>query len=230
MQPLKTLWEASDHLCSKRLAPFIPELLAALERHGEVKLEPQVREQLIGISAATIDRRLKGLGNRELRRPYSQSRSSLTLKAQIPTRTFAQWTNVTPGSVQADLVMHCGESTEGFHLTTLVVVDIAIGWTECQPIWGKGQERVGTGMHLVRRRLPFALKELHSDNGGEFLNRVCIPGAGVRGLVSVVGDPTRRMIRPTQSRRSGPWCAAWWAMMATAQRGPWSRCTSFMVW
>jgi len=148
VQPLKTLWEASDRLCSKRLAPFIPELLAALERHGEIKLEPQVREQLLEISAATIDRCLKPLRNRGVRRPYSQSRSSSALKAQIPIRTFSEWTDATPGAVQADLVMHCGESTEGFHLTTLVVVDVATGWTECQPIWGKGQQRVGTGMHL----------------------------------------------------------------------------------
>lgn len=192
VQPLKTLWEASDRLCSKRLAPFIPELLAALERHGEIKLEPQVREQLLGISAATIDRCLKPLRNKDVRRPYSQSRSSSALKAQIPIRTFSEWTNVTPGSAQADLVMHCGESTEGFHLTTLVVVDVATGWTECQPIWGKGQQRVGTGMHLVRQRLPFALKELHTDNGGEFLNEVLYPWCKREGIRFSRGRPYKK--------------------------------------
>lgn len=192
VQSLKTLWEASDRICSKRLAPFIPELLAALERHGEIKLESQVREQLLGISAATIDRRLKPLRNKDLRRPYSQSRSSSALKAQIPIRTFTEWTNVTPGSVQADLVMHCGESTEGLHLTTLVVVDVATGWTECQPIWGKGQQRVGTGLHLVRERLPFALKELHTDNGGEFLNEVLYPWCKREGIRFSRGRPYKK--------------------------------------
>ncbi len=37
---------------------------------------------------------------------------------------------------------------------------------------GEGQERVGAGIHKMRKGLPFGLRELHTDNGGEFLNRV----------------------------------------------------------
>ena len=48
-----------------------------------------------------------------------------------------------PGAVQGDLVLHCGESTEGFHLSNLVVVDVASGWIELEPIWGVGAVRVG---------------------------------------------------------------------------------------
>ena len=31
---LKEAWEASDRMCSRRLQPFLPELVAVLERHG----------------------------------------------------------------------------------------------------------------------------------------------------------------------------------------------------
>lgn len=172
LQPLKMLWETSDRLCSKRLKPFLPELVGALERHGEMKLDPEVKQQLLQMSEATIDRYLKPLRSRGLRQPYSQSRSSSTLKALIPIRTFGDWANVKPGSVQADLVMHCGESLVGFHLTTLLAVDVATSWTECEAIWGKGQHWVRAGMHHARQRMPFTVKEAHTDNGGEFLNHI----------------------------------------------------------
>lgn len=71
-----------------------------------------------------------------------------------------------------DLVAHCGESTDGFYLTTLVGVDVATSWTELEAVWGKGQQRVGTGVHKTRQRLPFRLAEIHTDNGGEFINDV----------------------------------------------------------
>jgi hypothetical protein len=73
--------------------------------------------------------------------------------------------------MQADLVLHCGESTEGFFLTTLCAVDVASSWTELRPVWGMGQQRVGGAMHDIRRRLPFPLESLHTDNGSEFINR-----------------------------------------------------------
>jgi hypothetical protein len=34
---LKVAWDATDHVCSKRLAPFLPELFPILEHHGNRK-------------------------------------------------------------------------------------------------------------------------------------------------------------------------------------------------
>ena len=53
------LWELLGKLCSKRLAPFLPELMEVLDRKGELKLPPEVKELLVQISPATIDRLLK---------------------------------------------------------------------------------------------------------------------------------------------------------------------------
>ena len=93
-QALRQLWEASDRLCSKRLAPFLPELVASLERHGEVALKPEVRELLVGMSPSTIDRLLRPYRRRGLRRPYSYRPSPSSLKGQIPLRTFSEWEDV----------------------------------------------------------------------------------------------------------------------------------------
>jgi len=73
--------------------------------------------------------------------------------------------------MEADLVAHCGESAEGFYLNTLCAVDVASGWTECLPVWGKGQQRVRSAVHRMRQRLPFPLLGVDSDNGSEFINQ-----------------------------------------------------------
>ncbi len=39
MLPLKAIWEASDRLCSKRLQPFIPEMVKVLRQHGEQRID-----------------------------------------------------------------------------------------------------------------------------------------------------------------------------------------------
>ena len=93
------------------------------------------------------------------------------LKSSIPIRTFADWQEDCPGFIEVDLVLHCGESGEGFYLTTLSAVDVATGWSECIGVWGKGQERVGGAVHRIRQRLPFPPLGLDSDNGSEFINQ-----------------------------------------------------------
>ncbi len=167
---LKVAWETSDRMCSKRLQPFLPELVEVLERHGELTVSGEVKEQLCQMSAATIDRLLKPHRLRGARRPFSTTKPGSLLKASIPIRTFADWDDKRPGFLEVDLVAHCGESTEGLYLNTLSAVDVATGWVECQGVWGKGQQRVGGAIHEVAGRLPFRLLGLDSDNSSEFIN------------------------------------------------------------
>jgi len=169
--PLLTqLWEVSDRACGKLLAPLLPTLVPALERHGELRVAPELRPHLLRLSPATLDRLLRPIRRRLSRQPHGPRAPASLLARQVPLRTFGEWHDVRPGSVQGDLVLHCGETTAGFYLTTLVGVDVATSWTELEPVWGLGHRRVGTGVHHIRQRLPFPLREWHSDNGSEFLN------------------------------------------------------------
>ena len=168
---LRVAWEATDRLCSKRLRPFLPELIKVLRRHGESAMSVEVEAQLCRMSASTIDRLLKPWRRLGGRRPFSTTKPASLLKSSIPIRTFADWQEDKPGFLEADLVPHCGESTEGFYLNTLSTVDVATGWSECIGVWGKGQERVGGAVHRVRQCLPFPLLGLDSDNGSEFINQ-----------------------------------------------------------
>ena len=171
---LERLWDISDRLCGKLLVPLLPILVPALEQHGALTLVPAQRAQLLALSAATLDRLLQPCRRRRGRQPQRAAAALSALKAQVPIRTWGEWARVAPGAVQGDLVLHCGESTDGFYLTTLVAVDVATGWTELEAIWGLGQRRVGSGVHHLRQRLPFPLQAWHSDNGSEFINHLLV--------------------------------------------------------
>jgi len=168
---LKMAWEATDRLCSKRLHPFLPELIPVLRRHGDSFISAEVADELCRMSPSTMDRLLRPWRRLGGRRPLSTTKPGSLLKSSIPIRTFADWEEARPGFLEVDLVHHCGETTEGFYLTTLCAVDVTSGWSECMPVWGKGQSRVGGAIHRIRQRLPFPLLGLDSDNGSEFINQ-----------------------------------------------------------
>ncbi len=170
-EALKVVWEASDRLCSKRLQPFLQEMVRVLRRHGEKRIDASIETQLCQMSPSTIDRLLRPCRKLGGRRSFSTTRPGSLLKNAIPIRTFADWQENKPGFVETDLVAHCGESTEGFYLNTLCAVDVASGWTECLPVWGKWQEKVRQSVHRMRQHLPFPLLGVDSDNGSEFINQ-----------------------------------------------------------
>jgi len=169
-EALKTIWEASDCICSRRLHGFMEEWIEVLSYHGELMVEPSVKDKLGKMSRSTIDRLLRPYRLVRKRRSLVTTKPGSLLKASIPLRTFGEWEEKKPGFLEVDLVAHCGESTEGFYLTTLSAVDIATRWAEYRGVWGKGQNKVGGAIHLLRQRFPFPILGLDSDNGGEFIN------------------------------------------------------------
>jgi hypothetical protein len=164
------LWEASGYIGAHRLHPFVGELLDRLQEQGELALPPTVDKHLRRISRATLSRILAPARAQHPRRPATTTRQGHWLKHEIPIRTFADWDDARPGFVEADLVAHCGGTTQGFYLCTLCVVDVATAWVDLQAVWGKGQQRVRAAVHHVRERLPVPLAGLDSDNGSEFIN------------------------------------------------------------
>jgi len=170
-EALRIAWEATDRLCSKRLHPFLPELVRVLRRCGERAFTAEVEAEIGKMSPSTIDRLLKPWRHVGGRRPFSTTKPGSLLKSSIPIRTFADWEEDRPGFLEVDLVAHCGESPEGFYIYTLSAVDVSSGWSEYVGVWGKGQWRVGGAIRSVRVRLPFRLLGLDSDNGCEFINQ-----------------------------------------------------------
>ena len=167
---LRIAWSAADYIGSKRLAPFLGELVSVLERHGHLTLSDEARGQLAGISPATIDRILRPLREGSKPKGISTTKSGSLLKKRVPVRTFADWNDTRPGFFEADLVAHCGWTTGGAYLNTLVLTDIGTGWTECIALLHHTQHAVIEAIEAARRLLPFPMVGLDSDNGSEFLN------------------------------------------------------------
>ena len=99
------VWNASNRICAKRLIPFLPTLLEALERHEHLHLREDCRSQLLSMSAATADR-LPRSQRRMGQHGLSTTRAGTLLKQQIPIRTFEEWKETRPGFLEADLVAH----------------------------------------------------------------------------------------------------------------------------
>jgi hypothetical protein len=167
---LTYVWEICGRICSKRLKPFLPEIVAVLERHHELTLSAEVKSQLLRMSRSTIDRCLKAARFEQKRHGLATTKPGTLLKKAIPIRTFADWDDARPGFEEVDLVAHCGDSVEGQFLNTLTATDISTGWTECVAILHRSQLLVFAAIQTMRKRLPFPLLGLDSDNGGEFIN------------------------------------------------------------
>ncbi len=167
---LRLAWEATNCICAKRLVPFLPELVPSLERHGYLTLAEEVRAGLLTISPATADRLLSPIRRDPTLRGISTTKAGTLLKHQIPVRTFNDWDDAQPGFFEIDLVAHCGGNAEGAFLYTLVLTDVATGWTECLPLLNKGQHGVVQAMNQARQLVPMPLAGIASDNGKEFLN------------------------------------------------------------
>jgi hypothetical protein len=58
----------------------------------------------------------------------------------------------------------------GDYCLTLDFTDVKTGWTKCVAVRNKAHKYVFEAIRLARRRLPFPLLGVDSDNGSEFIN------------------------------------------------------------
>ena len=191
-EALIVLWEASDRICGKRLKPLIPMLLAAMERHGHLALDAEVRARLETISAATIDRVLRPVRQQAGGRSRRRAAPSSAIRRAVPIRTFADWGDPSPGFVEADLVAHSGPQAGGAFVQTLVLTDIASGWTECAPLLFREQQLLGEVMTVVREGLPFALLGFDTDNDSVFMNETIKAWCETAGVEFTRSRPYRK--------------------------------------
>ncbi len=167
---LEQVWRAANCICGKRLVPALAAFVEALERHDELKLDPETRQLLVGLSPATADRLLQRVRHGERPHGLATTKPGSLLLQAIPIRTFAQWDDAQPGFMEVDLVAHCGSSTHGEYLNSLDMVDVKTRWVELVPLINRSQATVTAAISDCQARLPFRLRGVDSDNGAEFIN------------------------------------------------------------
>jgi len=168
VEVLKRIWFLAEQACGKRLAPVLPLWMGAYEkRHGS--LGKGLKEKVLKISPAQIDRVLAPVRVKAGKRPVRAPKSNAALKALTPIRAEAGDVEE-PGWLEADTVAHGGGSTAGNFVWSLSSTDIYSGWTEIGASWNKGKHAVCGAFEQMEKGLPFGIKGVDTDNGPEFLN------------------------------------------------------------
>src|SRR5438270_749909 len=163
------VWESLDYICARRLTPSLLKTAQHLAKFGVLVLTAEVESQLARISVATVERRLRKHRSRKARLPRPGPRRANQVTKGVPMKRIA-WDIKEPGHFEVDLVHHSGESSAGEYGHTLQLIDVATGWSERVMLLGRGYQAMREAFEQVSKRVPFAIKELHPDNGPEFFN------------------------------------------------------------
>jgi hypothetical protein len=172
---LKPIWWSAFQPCGSRLHALLPEWLPAYEQDHR-RLDPDLRRSLLAASARTLDRLLApvrvGLARRGGTRPGSLLRQSIPIRGT--------WTETGPGWLEMDTVALCGGALDDRHLWMLDAVDIRTDWTELRALENRGQACTLQQIAHLEASLPFELRGMDSDNGGEFINHHLVAYLGQR--------------------------------------------------
>jgi hypothetical protein len=199
LKVLQKVWAASGGQCGKYLAVSMPVQLAALERHGELvvgegRYSESVREELLSMSAATIDRYLKPAKANDQISGVSTTKPSVLLRNSIKVRKAGDEAEAEPGFFEGDTVAHCAR--------TLNLTDVHTGWVFTRSIRNNAHTHILSGLKTAITEISYAVTSLDFDNGSEFLNQPVITWAGNEASTSPDPGRTRRTTRPPSNRRT----------------------------
>jgi hypothetical protein len=166
---LRVIAESLDYICAERLTPNLVWTAEHLAAHGELETTPQLLDQLGQISVSSIRRRLDRIRQDQPRLPRKGPKRANRVTQDIPMKRIP-WDEQEPGHFEVDLVHHCGPSPSGEYVHTLQMIDVATGWSERAAVLGRSYLVMEAAFRCILVRLPFLVREIHPDNGSEFLN------------------------------------------------------------
>ncbi len=169
-EAVKKIWKLFDYMCGKRLAILIRMNIDELSDDTELEIDESIRDKLIKISPVTIDRIMAPERKKLNLKGISHTKAGTLLKHQIPIRTFFNWDERKPGFFELDTVAHGGASSSGEYCFTLNATDVYSGWVELRALKNKAHRWVKENTENIHIELPYPMKGIDSDNGGEFIN------------------------------------------------------------
>lgn len=189
---LELLWAISGHLCSKRLVPGLALLIDMMELHNETLWSQETKAKLLRLSPATCDRLLKAKRQSYAPKGRCMTKPGTMLKSQIPVRTWSDWIETEPGYCEMDLVHHCDNDTSGEYLHTITITDVVLGWTENEALRNRSEICVVTAVEAIRARMPYPIRGLDSDGGGEFINFTMLKYCQERNILFTRSRPGKK--------------------------------------
>jgi transposase InsO family protein len=180
---LQRVWAASGGQCGKYLAASMRTQLDGLERHSELvfgkdRYSPGVREELLSMSPASIDRYLRPVKATDQIRGVSTTKPAPLLRSAIKIRRAGDEVEAEPGFFEGDTVAHCGPTLQGEFARTVNLTDVHIGWVFTRTVRNNAHTHILAALKAGVEEIPFEVTGLDFDNGTEFLNKAVIKWAG----------------------------------------------------
>jgi hypothetical protein len=195
-----------DYPCAERLQPALVPTATMLAQHGELHLPGTLQERLERISLSTVARMVQRIRRDGHQPRLARSRPSPPnpLTRSIPAGRLPRQLPH-PGYFEADLVHHCGPTTDGQYIHTLQLIDVTTGWSERVAILGRSYLVMQDAFDRILARLPFPVRELHPDNGAEFFNRFLLTywKRAVPGLTLSRSRPFHKNDNPLVEEKNG---------------------------
>lgn len=182
LKVLQRVWAASGGQCGKYLAASMRLQLDGLQRHGELafgrdRYSPAVRDELLEMSAATIDRYLVTAKAKDQIGGISTTKPSPLLRNSIKVRKAGDEVEDEPGFFEGDTVAHCGPTLKGEFARTLNLTDVHTGWVFTRTVRNNANTHILGALKAGVHEIPYAVTGLDFDNGTEFLNKAVIKWA-----------------------------------------------------
>lgn len=172
---IKEIAKSLDYPCAERLHPRLVWQAEHLHNHGELLVQSETLDSLGRISVSTVKRILKRVVDKKEKIAFHAPKKLQTrsIRKNYPMTRIA-WDTQEAGHLEADLVHHCGETSHGEYIHGLQLLDVASGWCEIVPIFGRSFRAMADGLDFLLARIPFPVIEIHPDNGSEFFNHFLI--------------------------------------------------------
>jgi len=187
---LRDIWELFDFQCGKLLAPLIRGMMNFLVL--EFNLSEELQTLLKTVSPATIDRKLRRVKERYRVKGIRTTKPGSLLKSQIPVRVCFNRDERKPGYFELDTVSHCGARASGQFCQTLTITDVGSGWTEVCALLNNAHRWVKEQIVYTRQTMPFPMRGIDSDNGGEFINHQLLDWCIQNGIKFTRSRPYRK--------------------------------------
>ena len=167
---VRLIYDAMDSICAENMHPEIDTYIhwLVIEKKWNFGLET---EGLVkGMSLGTLKNIVRVFRKKDGTLRGRSSTTPSVLKALVPVRKSHTWVGLSPGHVQMDTVVHCGDLLTGDVIYSVGAVDYATYWSGYIAQWNKGERATKESVDTIRGRFPFPWQEMHPDSGTEFLN------------------------------------------------------------
>ena len=160
-----------DWICAERLKPALPKMAVHLANFDEMQTTTALLEQLGQISISTLRRMLRRIDPPRSRLPQARRgrRPDSVAQAMVPIRVIP-WQEPEPGHFEVDLVWHCRFGVPGPFVCTIQFIDVLTAWSERFAILGYEFNTVWKAIRAFKTQCPLPVREIHTDNGPEFIN------------------------------------------------------------